>query len=611
MKKSILPNLLFLFLMGCTSVEQPVNTFYPNEVKLLDSWIKQRQDANIAYIRALDVHSLVHNFKINAGLPSTATPLEGWEHPMNGLRGHFTGHYLSTLAKIVAQDIDEEEVLKARLDYLVSELGKCQQALGGTYLSAFPVSDFDILEQTAGGAWAPYYTYHKIMQGLLDAYQLTGNPEALTVVNGMAEFISRRMEAMTPEQIERMLYTRDANPLNEAGGMNEVLYALYNQTRDPEHLRLARLFDRSWFLEPLVNNEDQLAGLHSNTHIVLVNGFAARYGIDSLPAYRQACCNFYNMIENHHSYANGTSSGPRPVPATPTAMTSEHWGKPDQLSTSLTHGIAESCVTHNMQKLTSRLFCWNPDAAYAQDYMNRFFNGVMAAKHPETSQTVYHLPLGSLSVKKFLSEEDFRCCNGSGIEAYSTLSDNIYFHRDHNLWINNYIPSQLMWRNQGVVLDQIGDLMQDPMIVFTLKTEQPTVLNLHFLIPSWAASGSSLRVNGESVSLPEAGSFVSVNRKWKTGDRVELQLEKDFYFREMPDDTDVLAFFYGPSLLAFKTPREMILKGTKSTMLDSLSRDKVSENSFTLRNGGNSYSLMPLYEVTGESYGAYAMIRNY
>ena len=150
---------------------------FPNtSVVLNPSWIKDREDLNTTYLKSLDPDRLLHNFKINAGLPSNAKPLEGWEAPYIGLRGHFTGHYLSAVSVLVEKYKDT--LLSRRLSYMVDELYKCQQALGNGYLSAFPEKDFDTLEAKFGGVWAPYYTYHKIMQGLLDVYERTGNKKA-------------------------------------------------------------------------------------------------------------------------------------------------------------------------------------------------------------------------------------------------------------------------------------------------------------------------------------------------------------------------------------------------------------------------------------------------
>ena len=158
------------------------------------------------------------------------------------------------------------------------------------------IKDFDTLEKKYGGVWAPYYTYHKIMQGLLDVYVRTGNKKAYDMVVNMVSYVEKRMSNLHPETIDKILYTAGANPSNEAGAMNEVLYELYKISKNPRHLALAKIFDRDWFAVPLSKNEDILSGLHSNTHLVLVNGFAKRYSITNEKKYHDAVFQFLEHV---------------------------------------------------------------------------------------------------------------------------------------------------------------------------------------------------------------------------------------------------------------------------------------------------------------------------
>jgi len=399
--------------------------FSTKDVVLSESWIKQREAVNTGYIYQFDPDRLLHNFRINAGIESKAQPLEGWESPNVGLRGHFVGHYLSACASLIEKTGDT--LLQKRLKYMVDVLGDCQQKLGGKYLSAFPENDFTILETKFGGVWAPYYTYHKIMQGMLDVYKATGNRKAYAIVVNMAAYVKERMDKLSPESIEKMLYTPQANPANEVGGMNDVLHSLFEISKDSAHFRLACLFDRKWFSQPLYEGKDILSGLHSNTHLPLVIGFAKRYENTGDSYYRDVVSHFWDMLEHHHCYVNGSSSGPRPIATNPTAQTSEHWGNPNQLSATLTDKTSESCVSHNTQKITGTLFRWTAQPEYADVYMNTLYNSVFALQNAETGCNVYSLPLGSPNKKSFSKPSEFFCCNGTTIEAFTCLNANIFF----------------------------------------------------------------------------------------------------------------------------------------------------------------------------------------
>ncbi len=614
MKRSIFSQLLLVAfcILSCIACQQPkselvLQSFPLNAVTLTDSWVKEREELNTAYLHSLDADRLVHNFKVNAGLESNAQSLEGWEAPWSGLRGHFTGHYLSAASALVYKNNDS--LLAARLNYMVDELEKCQQALGdGGNLSAFPERDFDHIETYFTGVWAPYYTYNKVMQGLLHTYLYIGNEKAYRMVLKMADYVGERMERLDVKSRKRMLQMLQANPQNEVGAMNEVLYALYGVSKESKHLELARVFEPEWMMKYLLKSEDALSGLHANTHIVLVNGYAKSYDVTGDVTYRLVTENFWNMLIQSHAYANGTSSGPRPNPTTPTAIRAEHWGIPNQLAATLSGEIAESCVTHNTQKLSASLFSWTGDARYADAYMNTFYNGVMALQSAHTGRCTYHLPLGSPRDKKWLTENDFRCCNGSSIEAFATLNNNIYFHDGTNLWVNMYIPTTLNWEEQGISLSQQGEFPLKPQVVISIDSVPEVAdFTLNLFIPSWA-KGTQISINAEDAGAASPMSYKSIHRTWKAGDRIVLDFAYDFHVKPMPDDKNVMAIFYGPMMLAFVDKGEIVLKGSVEVVLQGLSRE--NDKDFYLQNGDRKFCLTPFFLIENETYSVYVGIDN-
>src|SRR5438067_697274 len=240
-------------------------------VRLLDGPFKQAQRLDAEYLLSLDADRLLHNFRVNAGLPSTAAPLGGWEAPDVELRGHTVGHYLSALALMYASTGDAR--FKSRADMMVAELATIQTAQAATfhagYLSAFPEEFFDRVD-TRQKVWAPYYTIHKIMAGLLDASQLCANAQALTVVIKMADWVKFRVDRLSDQQQQRAMGT-------EFGGMNEVLANIYAATGNAEYLRVAHRFDHKAIFDPLSRHEDPLNGLHANTQFPKIIGAAREY----------------------------------------------------------------------------------------------------------------------------------------------------------------------------------------------------------------------------------------------------------------------------------------------------------------------------------------------
>ncbi|XP_024520380.1 uncharacterized protein LOC9659453 [Selaginella moellendorffii] len=120
------------------------------------------------------------------------------------------------------------------MNAVVAALAECQAKIGTGYLSAFPTSLFDRFEALES-VWAPYYTIHKIMAGLLDQYTYAANSFAFEMLLGMTDYFGSRVERV----IEKYSIERHWQSLNEeTGGMNDVLYRVYQITGDAKHLKL-------------------------------------------------------------------------------------------------------------------------------------------------------------------------------------------------------------------------------------------------------------------------------------------------------------------------------------------------------------------------------------
>ena len=288
-------------------------------------------ETNRRFMMGLEPDRLLHMFRVTAGIPSSAQPLGGWEAPDNELRGHFTGHYLSACALMWAQTGDD--AVKARGTMMIGELAKCQAKHGYGYLSAFPTELFDRLK-AGQRVWAPFYTYHKIMAGLLDNGTLANNTQALDMVRGMASWVREYASGVPDEQWQRMLSV-------EYGGMNDVLYQLANVTGDGQWADLAHRFDHEKIFGPLAVGRDELKGVHANTNIPKVIGAARRYERTGEDRSRAIATFFWNDVTGMRSYATGGTSN------------DEEWqGEPGQLAKAIGPMSQETCVTYNMLKLT-------------------------------------------------------------------------------------------------------------------------------------------------------------------------------------------------------------------------------------------------------------------
>ncbi|HYA63649.1 MAG TPA: beta-L-arabinofuranosidase domain-containing protein [Candidatus Sulfotelmatobacter sp.] len=516
--------------------------FPMKQVRLGDGPCKIAMEADRQYLHSLPPDRLLHTFRINAAMPSSAQPLGGWEAPDVELRGHYAGgHYLSACALMYASCGDED--LKKNADNVVAELGKCQAALKSGYLSAFPIEFFDRLRERQR-VWAPFYTIHKIMAGLLDMYVYCGNEQALDMVQKMAGWTAGYTGSVSYDHMQRMLQT-------EYGGMGEVLSNLYAVTGKDYYLEVAQRFDKKAFFDPLAAHRDELKGLHVNTHIPQVIAAARYYELTGEPRYRDIAEYFWDEVVSERSYCTGgTSNG-------------ESWNSdPGKLSTELGPSTTECCCAYNMMKLTRHLFGWSPDSRLMDYYERTLFNHRLGTINPEDGTMMYYLPLAAGYWKTFGKPFDsLWCCTGTGSEEYAKLTDTIYFHDDDSLYVNLYIDSQLEWPEKGLRFKQETRFPEEQGTAITVSAKNPAQLAINLRIPYWA-QGGSVKINGSALpAFSSPSSYLTLNRVWKSGDKIELSLPMGLHIHSMPDDATIQAAMYGPLVLAgrFETvTKEMI-----------------------------------------------------
>ncbi len=512
-----------------TPAAQP---FDMTRVRLAPGPFLDAMQVNRRYLMGLDPDRLLHMYRVTAGLPSTAEPLGGWEAPNNELRGHYTGHYLSACALMSASLGDAE--VKARGDLMVGELARCQQALGNGYLSAFPEELFDRL-RAGRPVWAPFYTLHKIMAGLLDMHTLAGNAQALDVLKGMVRWTAGWCQPLGDDAMARVLE-------REYGGMNELLYNLSAATGTAWYADLAHRFDHERVFGPLAGGRDELKGLHVNTTIPKIIGAARRYELTGEPRYHDVASYFWHEVSTRRDYATGgTSNG-------------EGWNtEPGVLAAELSSDTQECCTSYNMLKLTRHVFGWTADPIVADYYERLLFNGVLGTQHPADGQKLYYVPLASGYWKLFGTPlHDFWCCTGTGCESASKFGDSIYWHDEEGVWVNLFIASQVEWVEKGVRVDQRTAFPAEAGTTLLIHAARPTRFALRVRVPGWTDGGGA-KLNGHALEgFAAPGGYYVLDRVWKEGDRLEVSLPMRLHMWPMPDDPTSQAVMYGPLVLVGK-----------------------------------------------------------
>ena len=585
--------------------------FPMKQVRLRPGIFQQQVEYNRAYLHLLPNDRLAHMFRVTAGLPSSAQPFGGWEAPDIELRGHFTGgHYLSACALTYASTGDEE--LKAKAGQLVAALAECQAANGGGYLSAFPNEFFDRL-RAGKKVWAPFYTMHKIMAGHLDMYQHCGNEQALDTAQKMAGWVGNWMRPLSDEQLARI-------QMVEFGGMNEVLYNLYAATGKSEYLDLGHRWDHKAFFDPLSQGRDELKGLHANTNIPKVIGAAREYELTGEPRYRSIAEYFWREITTRRAYCTGGTSN------------DEHWRTPPgKLATELGTSAEECCCGYNMLKLTRHIFSWSADAA-AMDYYERTLFNSRLGTQDAGGLKMYYVSLAPGYWRTFNTPFDsFWCCTGTGAEEFSKFNDTIYFHDNDGVYVNLFIASELNWPEKGVRLIQDTNFPEEQGTTLTVRAAKPVEMALNLRVPYWATKGVAVKVNGkpEQVSATPS-SYIGLQRRWRSGDRVEFTLPMQLHVAPTPDDQSLQAMMYGPLVLAGQLGNDDLTKdliygpmdpeGTPAALpaVNASPRDpagwveRVAHQQLSFRTSGQCepVSLVPFYQIADQKYVVYWKVRS-
>ncbi|GII79979.1 hypothetical protein Sru01_49610 [Sphaerisporangium rufum] len=565
--------------------------FRPGQVRLSAGRWLDGQNRTLAYLRFLDADRLLHTFRLNAGIASSARPCGGWEAPGVELRGHTTGHVLSALAQAYA--ITGDPAYQSKGAYLVDALAACQAAAPGRgfhagYLSAFPEGFFDRLESGQGG-WAPWYTLHKIMAGLLDQHVLAGNSRARTVAVALAGWVDRRTGRLGGQRMQSVLDT-------EFGGMGAVLTDLYLRTGDARWSGVARRFDHAAAFDPLAAGQDRLDGLHARAQVPKWIGAARAYQATGVTRYRDIAVNAWNIAVGAHTYVIGGTGQ------------AERFGPPGAVAGHLTGDVCESCTTHNLLKLTRELFTLHPDRAELFDYYERaLLNQLIGQQNPadDHGHVCHFTPLHPGARRTYGTDYDtFTCCQGTGLETHTGLADSIYFHRGTTLIVNLFTPSVLDWTERGITVTQTTAYPASDTTTLRVTGNVAGSWSMRIRIPAWAA-GATVGVNGTRQRVAtDPGGYAILTRAWADGDTVTVRLPMQVTVRAAGDDPNLAAITYGPVVLAGDYG-DTALGAVPGLATTSVIRTGSTTLAFTATANGAPVRLIPFYDAHGVNYNVY------
>lgn len=509
---------------------QPVSL---NFVRVSDEYYNNAFEKEIEYLKSLDADRLLAGFREVKGLKPKAEVYHGWEN--TEIKGHTLGHYLSALSQAYAVTNDMD--LYKRIEYIIGELAEAQ--LDNGYLFASGEYLFDNIENNKP-AWVPWYTMHKIFEGIIMAYEVTGSKKAYDIMSRLADWVYNRSSSWDEETNLRVLRV-------EYGGMNDCLYDVYSHTNKKEHLLAAQKFDEIALFKALYEGKDILNGLHANTTIPKFVGALKRYmvldGCDSF--YLEASKNFWDIVVKHHTYITGGNSE------------WEHFGMPDILDAHRTNCNCETCNTYNMLKLSMGLFQTTGEKKYLDFYDNTLTNAILSSQNPQTGMTTYFQPMATGYFKVYSTPYDsFWCCTGTGMENFTKLNDGIYYTGANpevlEITVGRYISSEFALPERTLKLKMNANYpySEDSSIVISDIGENTY---LHFIlrlrIPDWCNGSYKVDIGGSCEGITEKDGFIYIDRNWKSNDKLNMKWNMAVTYERLQDNPYAVAFKYGPVVL--------------------------------------------------------------
>lgn len=560
-----------------------------------DNRLTHNRDEALREICSWDVTQQLYNYRDTYGLSTEGyTKSDGWDSPDTKLKGHGSGHYMSAIAQAyaVATNSEQKAILRKNITRMVNELRECQEKtfvynkdlkrnweardfapeaelreMKGTwaafdeykkhpelygygYINAIPAQHCALIEMyraynNSDWVWAPYYSVHKQLAGLIDIATYFDDKEicdkALLIAKDMGLWVWNRMHYRTYVKQDGNQDERRAKPGNryemwdmyiagEVGGMSESLSRLSEMVSNPDEkaklLEAANCFDAPKFYDPLSKNIDDIRTRHANQHIPMIIGALRSYKSNQKPYYYNLAENFWRLVQGRYMYAMGGVGNGEMFRQPYTQILSMATNGLQEGESEAYPDINETCCAYNLVKLSKDLNCYNPDNAQYLDYIERtLYNQIIGSLNPDQYQTCYQYAVGLNATKPFGNETpQSTCCGGTGSENHTKYQQSAYFANDHTLWVGLYMPTTLHWKEKGVTIMQ--DCLWPAQHSAIKITEGEGDFTLKLRVPYWATQGFSIKVNGKEVAKSyQPSTYVELEQKhWKVGDVVEIDM---------------------------------------------------------------------------------------
>jgi hypothetical protein len=601
-----------------------------SDVKVTGGVFRDRMNVDKRYLLELDSQCLLQNFYIEAGIimpgmqmvpdPTKANLHWGWEAPVCQLRGHFLGHWLSAAAAFIATDGDND--LKVKLDFIVSELARCQELNGGEWVGSIPEKYMNRLARPEY-IWSPQYTMHKTVMGLVDAYRYAGNKQALEIVDKLADWYVRWVDTMT--KVDPQIAYK-----GEQGGMLEEWAELYSITGNEKYRTLIDAYKDHDIYKRLEKDGDALSDDHTNASIPVSHGSARLYEVledkEQKEYFRKVTERFWEEAVDK-----------RGMLATTGANAGEFWIPPHKMAQYIGDNDQEFCTVYNMVRLADYLFRWTGDVKYSNYIESAIYNGFLTQQNMFTGMPTYFLPLKAGSKKKWGSKRnDFWCCHGTMVQSPTLYPSLIYFadEDEKSIVVSQYIPSRaevkfgsdnivisqktdmISYNNQVFFDDHAGGEKTRWSIRFDISGTGDEAFSVKLRVPAWTASEPKVVISKGEASYRIDGDYIVIDAGKPAEITVNILFDARVKALPLDDQPELAALVDGPIVLAGLTDKDrgITYSGDVSNALYQRTEHTYTtyvwkQNTYITKDQPENFELKPLYDVTDETYTVYFTLK--
>jgi DUF1680 family protein len=597
---NLLPSLSALAGKQKANLQMPLKVrrlaeFDYRDIEFSNCRLEEQFQSTINTILAMSNDEMLKPYRVRAGLSSFGRGFGGWydEDPSYDPKcggnsdgfapGHCFGQWLSALARAYA--INRSPVIHQKIGQL---LDGYEKSISSAFFEHYRF---------------PAYTYDKLVCGLLDAYKLAGYPKALSALELTTDIV---LPYLPERAIDRGEQWPDHPELDESYRLDESytlpenLFRAFELGAGDRYLILAKryLADKTLFI-PLANKVNQLTGKHAYSYMnALCSAMWAYFSVGS-QNHLQAARNGFEIVRAQSFATGGWGPNERFI-----APGSGRLGE----SLKSSHHSFEICGAYAHMKLTRYLLCATGESIYGDSMEQVIYNTVLGAKPLQSNGRAFYYCDYNFNGKKEYYWMNCPCCAGTLPQIVVDYRICTYFHDDQGVSVNLYVPSTLIWRQDGAhfSLTQTTEYPLAGKIYLDLKGAHPRKFNLRLRIPDWAGAGASVSINDIRIKQTlSPGSFLSLDRTWLDGDRICLELPLKLRLTGVDaEHPDMVALSYGPLVLFALHKNAGVLRISRASLLGA-QRSILRNDEWLVYNGEAVISLRPFISIENEQYSTY------